>query len=110
MDHVRRLVLEERGDLVGPRDVELDEPDPAALLGLEQRRDAAVVRGVVRRDDLDALADELPQHPGADAAVGAGDEEALAHAATTGFESGGAPSTAISDDVAVLQRDAGSRK
>ena len=66
-----------------------------------RRSSAACVRG----DDLHALVDEPAQDPRADAAVGAGDEEPLAHAATTGFWSGADAADRDLDDVAVPERD-----
>ena len=96
VDHVRRLALEQRAHVVGPRHVGRDERDPAQLVRCEQRGHAPVVRACVRGDDLHALVDEPAQDPRADAAVGAGDEEPLAHAATTGFCNGATPPTVTS--------------
>ena len=62
---------------VGPHLLEL----PALLRAVQDHPEPVVVVARVERDDLLAVGEELPDDPRADAAVGAGDEDASAHAA-----------------------------
>src|ERR1700690_330214 len=110
MDHVRGLVRKQRLDGRGIRHVGPHEARVCQLLGLEQVGHAAVVAAGIGADHLDALADQLADRPGADAAVGSGNEKALAHAPATGLNSGSTPSTLTSTTSPGASASGGSRK
>jgi len=110
MDHVRRRERKESRDLSWIGDVGLDEAHRRQLIRRQQSAQAAVVANGVDGDHLGALADQLPDGPGADATVSTGYEKSLAHAATTGLLNVETPSTSISTTSPAASGTGGSRK
>ena len=77
VDDARDLVLVERAlDRGEIGDVALDELDPVGVVAEHELEPAAVVAEVVADDGV-AVVEHAARHPGAEAAEGAGDEDAL---------------------------------
>ena len=80
MDHARDLVVVQNpAEVLGQRDVALDERDALELVRRHDLAQPTWVGADVEPDHLGALAHERASHPGPEAAQYAGDEKALGH-------------------------------